>query len=337
MSLKRLVVHQIAKESQSKEVVIVKSNDLNEVDSNSQILVRKLRDIYKSDNVLYAEFDYGESKFFPNRYREYLKSNKADSDFISLTNSLTDSLSSILEMKTMAKGGYLVYSEYISNQRNFTTIFLVRDTEGVIFHKNSEGGFSIDNITYVNTDKLAMACKINQELLIKNSGDRYLSLTRRNQQREISDYFIEWVGLANSESGKEYTENLHTIIKSIERPINESTNDTYTLNEFREVVHSYIKNQPAKVVNINELSLYLYKDKDKITRFATENEIPLDTEFRANSRVLGKFVNLQVNRDGISLKFSRTDLNDKVRISDENPAMVIIESKKFADGLRSEI
>ena len=45
----------------------------------------------------------------------------------------------------------------------------------------------------------------------------------------------------------------------------------------------------------------------------------------------------EVNRDGISLKFSRGALDDKVRISDDNPNMVIIESESFANALRREI
>ena len=50
-----------------------------------------------------------------------------------------------------------------------------------------------------------------------------------------------------------------------------------------------------------------------------------------------KFIQLSVNRDGISLKFSRGDSGTKVRFSEENPNQIIIESTNFANALRAEI
>ena len=62
-----------------------------------------------------------------------------------------------------------------------------------------------------------------------------------------------------------------------------------------------------------------------------------DTEFRFNKRQLKKFISVRVNRDGINLQFSRGALNDKVRFSNENEDIIIIESSAFATALRNEI
>ena len=53
-------------------------------------------------------------------------------------------------------------------------------------------------------------------------------------------------------------------------------------------------------------------------------------------RALKKFIQINVRRDGITLKFSRGD-GTKVRISEENPNLVIIESQSFANALRQQL
>jgi nucleoid-associated protein len=90
------------------------------------------------------------------------------------------------------------------------------------------------------------------------------------------------------------------------------------------------------MVNVSELSYYFYHDNDTIPFYAQENNFPIDSEFKADGRKLRKFWRLEVNGDGIQLKFSRGDLNTKVRFSEENPDMILIESKKFATKFKKE-
>lgn len=238
----------------------------------------------------------------------------------------------------MAKGGYLIYSDYEDKEVSFTAIFLVRDAEGVIFRQDEDGGFSINNIKYINTEKLAMACRINHKFYSNGNG-RYLSLTRRSQQREISDYFTDWVGTANSESSQEFTQSLYDILNKIAPPINPETRNEYTIDEFRKSVYDYIKNQPGKVVNLQDMSMYFYQDRNVLPAFAEENGINVNTEFKAHVRTLNKFVSVRVRRDGIELKFSRNDFGEgkKVWISADSSNVVMVESKEFADELRKEM
>lgn len=67
------------------------------------------------------------------------------------------------------------------------------------------------------------------------------------------------------------------------------------------------------------------------------NNIAIDTEFRYNKKQLNRFIKLEVNRDGINFKISRGAFDDKVRFSNENNSLVIIESEAFAEALRREI
>lgn len=70
------------------------------------------------------------------------------------------------------------------------------------------------------------------------------------------------------------------------------------------------------------------------TNYAQEHEISIDNEFKFNKTRLKRFVRVNINKDGINLKFSRGDWNDKIKLSDEDPNIVIIESASFAKAIR---
>ena len=88
---------------------------------------------------------------------------------------------------------------------------------------------------------------------------------------------------------------------------------------------------------MRDLSQHFYDDPNTISNYALENDITIDTEFRYNQRQLKRFVKLEVNRDGINFKISRGAFDDKVRFSEEDDSLVIIESNTFANALRNEI
>lgn len=180
-----------------------------------------------------------------------------------------------------------------------------------------------------------MACRINENR-IDEEEINYLSFTQLRQQ-EVSEYFKNWISIQQLESSSDYTKSLYEIITQIEPPINPETNAQYEIETFRNLVYSYASSSPTDTINVRDLSQHFYQDENIITNFADEKNISIDTEFRFNKRQLKKFIKLEVNRDGINLKFSRGVLNEKVRLSEDNPNLVIIESQSFANALRNEI
>jgi nucleoid-associated protein len=50
-----------------------------------------------------------------------------------------------------------------------------------------------------------------------------------------------------------------------------------------------------------------------------------------------KFIRVDVKADGIQLRFTRGEYNRLVRIDQNNPNVIIIESERFANKLREEL
>ncbi|MCD4818302.1 MAG: nucleoid-associated protein [Candidatus Cloacimonetes bacterium] len=334
MELNKIIIHEILKDSGVNETEIKLSDELIPNDENSKNLVSTLLQSYNGDKILYAIFDDTGGNYFPERYDIYRNSDRTNIQFIDFTSAVLQNLKRIIKTTTLAKGGYFVFSEYTSNGITFVTVFLIRDKEGKILRK-TEHSYAIQTIEYVDTNNLAMACRINEAKL--NSGDtNYLTFTQLKQQ-SISDYFLDWIAVKQLESSREYTKALYEIVNQIEPPIDAETNEPYPIEIFRDKLYSYVKSNPNKTVNLREIGSHFYNNPSYITDFATEHDIVIDTEFRYNRRQLKKFVSVTVNRDGINLKFSRGALNEKVRFSREYENIIIIESKSFVDALRNEI
>ncbi|WP_121967252.1 nucleoid-associated protein [Myroides sp. N17-2] len=334
MELSKIIIHELIKESESNVVNLILSDELIPNNLESKTLITSLSESYKSDKILYAVFDESEGKYFPEKYVEYRESERDNENFISFTRAVIGNLVNLIKPITFATGGYFVFSEYQDNGYQYITVFLIRDVEGKVIKKTSNS-YSIQTIEYVDTKNLAMACRINENR-IEEDDVNYLSFIQL-RQKEVSEYFKNWISIEQLESSSDYTKSLYSIITQIETPLNPETNIRYDIDEFRNLVYNYASSSPTKTIDIKELSLHFYQDRDKITDYAEGNNISIDAEFRYNERQLKKFIKLEVNRDGINLKFSRGALNEKVRLSSDNPNLVIIESQNFANALRREI
>ena len=334
MELRKVAIHEIQKERGVNETNLILSDEQIQITENVEALISALLSSYKGDKILYAVFNNSEGNYFPERYISYKNSERNDRDFIDFTKNALANLNPIIRAKTLASGGYFIFAEYSVNNINFFSIFLVRDTEGKILRR-TEHSYEIDTIEYLDTRNLAMACRINESKL-DNGEDNYLSFTQV-KQKEIADYFLDWISVEQLESSTEYTKSLYEIVNQIPPPIDPETNQEYPIEEHRNNVYNYITSNPNKVVNLRDLGEHFYNNPDIYIDYAEKHDISIDTEFRYNKRQLRRFIKVEINRDGINLKVSRGALNDKVTISEDDPNVVLIRSEKFANALRQEL
>lgn len=332
--LNKLIVHELRKESRSPDTTLITSNELIPIDGESNDLIESLLKSYKGDKILYADFDLEPGRYFPERFNNYRESERTSQDFIDFTIDVIGNLETIIKVKNLAKGGYLVFAEYENSEINFIAVFLIRDTEGKLLRR-VENSFEIRRIEYLDTSHLAMACRINESKILEGDS-KYISFTRL-RQKEVSDYFTDWICVKQLESSTEFTEALYQIINSIPAPINPETNEQYSIDAVRNMVYENARNNSQRNINLQSLSEQIYGNPNTISQFAEEHQISIDSEFRYDKAALRKFVQINVTRDGINLKFSRGDGDTKVRLSEENPNVVIIESEQFADALRRQL
>lgn len=332
MIVDKIVVHQLNKNEGEQRAAADVSQDLLDVDELSINLVQKLDASYKRTEITYAYFNRTDQNVFPNEFDNYMKNERGNS-FLAFSQNTTLNLKDKVESIAPAKGGFLVFSQYRID-RDYIGIYLIRDTIGMLFKKDrGRSAFIINPTEHLDLDKLAMACKIDLGQYRAGAG-KYLSFMKR-KMNDISEYFINWISVSDRESNKILTGNLFSLINLASLPRDEDGQEL-SREIFRAEVHKYVSTLPTKIVNVNKLSGHFYSDETYLGDVAERNNISINTEFRPDSSEMKKFVQIDLESDGIRVQFSRRELNTKVRFDRQNRNVVIIDSERFANALRKE-
>lgn len=304
------------------------------MDELSVNLVQKLDASYKRTDITYAYFDQAGQNVFPNEFGNYIQ-NETGNSFLTFSQNTILNLKDKVESIAPAKGGFLVFSQYRINDRDYIGIYLIRDTIGMLFRKDrGRSAFIINPTEHLDLDKLAMACKIDLGHYRANDG-KYLGFMKR-KMNDISEYFVNWISVSDRESNKTLTQNLLSLINLASLPRDQDGQEL-SREAFRTEVYRYVSTLPAKMVNVNELSEHFYSDETYLANFAETNNISINTEFRPDSSEMKRFVQIDLEEDGIHVQFSRREINTKIRFDRQNRNIVIIDSHRFANALRSEI
>jgi nucleoid-associated protein len=200
MNVDKIVVHQLNKNEGQQRASVDLSHDLLDVDELSVNLVQKLDASYKRTEITYAFFDSANPNVFPVEFEKYTRSQTGDS-FLAFSQKTALNLKDKVEGIAPAKGGFLVFSQYEVNERDYIGIYLIRDTVGILFRKDrGKSAFIINPTEHLDLDKLAMACKIDLGQYRENDG-KYLSFMKR-KMNDISESFVNWISVLDRESKK---------------------------------------------------------------------------------------------------------------------------------------
>ena len=335
MIVNRLVVHKLEKSIGHQEATLKLSSECIEIDRIASDLVEKLDASYGKKTKTVAKFDENDKDGFPDLYLDYRRK-ISDENFLSFSQKSLQILKRLISLQSGAKGGYLVFCEYKPAKNSYTAIYLIRNTEGVIFEReDGDDSYHLAALLHLDLNKLAFACKINIDRLEIDKESHYLTLISKLKD-EPSDYFNTWLAATSKKSSTSFTKELLNLTHQLELPKKENGTE-YTREEFRKIVYDYATSVPNLSLNIRDLSAKLYGQEDYIQEYAIENNIEIDTEFKTDNRVLKKFINIDIKTDGIRMSFNRDELHGKIRIDNNDPSQVIISSAKFAAELKALI
>jgi nucleoid-associated protein len=344
MLVKKLVVHFLQKEEGGTGAQVIPSLALLPIDEQASELVERLDanyNRYTRSSIIYAELDIKKQCVFPSEFQKYTKT-KTDDGFLDFSTKAMNDLRTRVENTAAAKGGFLVFAEYENNDRNFISVYLIRDTKGMLFQRQQKSSsYAITTVTHLDLSNLAMACRINIEAY-SHQEESYLEFIKRKMER-ISNYFIQWVTAENRESNKIFTEKLYDLISQVKLPRTED-GEEMSRDEFRGEVYDYIKTSSGGIVDLYALSAHFYRDKNGepdesyLITISRELGLPINTMFQADASEMKKFVRVDLSADNIHLRFSRTHIDEGiVRLDDNNEDLVIIQSQELADSLRREM
>jgi nucleoid-associated protein len=323
----KIIIHLVNKE-QGKQPFLDASSDCLEIDEKVNNLTERLNDAFRKDEkVLKAEFKE-DIKVFQEKSRKYIDKNSQD-NFIDFSIKSIERMVDLLKGKNLATGGYFVFIDYIYRNINYVGVFMVRDIEEIIFKKSKgDTNYTVNTTTIVNTNKLAMAVRIDKSKLLKNEL-RYLHFTYR--QSHQSDYFIDWIEAELADKSIDDSKALiHLINKLLENefPINPETNERYESQEFRKHLLNHI-NSTGRIVRVKELSMNYWGNEDFLINKADELGIDFSNEFQADEKIIKRLNAYDIKSGKVRLIFSQKDIDEGVVFKgDDN--QIIINSEELS-------
>lgn len=333
MEIRKIIIHLIDKE-RGTAPRLEKSEHVLTVDDGIKVLVERLNEAFKkSDKVLRTEFKT-EKRVFQKGVIEFSENRNRD-NFLNFASNSIDRMADLMAGINLATGGYFVFISYKDRNRKYLAVFLVRDSEEIIFKREEESNdFIVDTTTIVDTDRLAMAVRVDIDKL-RNEEKRYLHFT--NKQQGQSQYFIDWIEANLAEKNAEDTKALIKLIDGIsqeEMPFKPDSNERYLPDEFRSKILDSI-NSTGRLVRLLELSKMFWDNENFLINKMEELEIDMSTTFQATPTILSRLKKYVINSGKIKVTFSRNDLTrGRVRAGDQEGQLIIEDEglrRKFDD------
>lgn len=329
MKIKNVIIHNLKKEVKGSATIDYSTKGLDLRDKKCHSLIEELYSFF-SKSIKYGIFSSSEETIFHSKFDSYL--NNSQKNFVSFSKEVLPDLKSRVDSIPQSKGGYIIFSEIENQNESFFVIFVVRDKTGKQFsYKNNE--MEINEVIHIDTNKLAMACRINMQSY-QNRKDRYLSFLSTTQD-ETSKYFQKWIGAEAQSKSQEDTKALRSIINNIKIPEDEN-GAVESREKFRERIYELCSKTHSKNINLRAVSEEVWKDPDYISNYASQNGIIINDEFTADDTELKKLHKYSILSDNIKLDFPPNYIGIKVYPDPKEDDIVIIKSKAFADKLRAE-
>jgi len=322
MELKSVVIHEIKKqEAVTGAELFLTHNELDKTNEKVIEIISKLDESFSKKTIRRAKFA-----------NDGFKSVIADFgniNLITVSSALAQKLKDGIQNIPAAKGGYLVFCTYKST-RMFLSVFLVRNTSGSLLKLADNQSWDIESIMYLDVDHFAMGVRINLDVLTTESDDRYIHLVKGNT--DISDYFENWVGIDDTKQEAKDGDALYEMANKIDLPEGMADRDA-----LKKQIFDYVSGRPSKIVNLRELSDYLYKDSDKIVTYCSDNDLDIDGEFKLSGAQLKKFVRVSIVAGGIKLEASRDKFSASGISVSQDGVVVHIRSKELADAIKENL
>lgn len=335
--IRQVIVHELIKLPENSEAQLFLSKVSLPLEERTELLVEQLNLTFeqKSD-TLQGFFSSPEDALFPGYFQEWAGQDFTSSALMEFSRETMRALQLSLQGITGARGGYVVYAHYYFFEQDYLGIFLIRDTEGLVFSRLDETDtFELQSTTYLNTERLAMAGRINITRF-QAGNQRCLELIKyAKSQKTISEYFQNWMGLDRPESSAALTQTFLEVVNELPLPLREGANQPMEEEEFRAEVLNFAMRNPQKTIDVAQFEQTFYGEQPAVQQLLEDQDIELDDSFRFDQRAMKNYYHYKASVEGLSLSFNHRHYRQhQVEIEGDS---VVIRSEELVEKIRSQL
>ena len=326
-----VVIHHLRKESkQPIQPSVIKEETLDSNAESVQKLVEGVINLYgtKGNNAIFGTFanSIEERGFFPGAFETFRQGTQSADDFIALTKTAMNSLQAKARDVNFASGGYILFASYLSDNKPFLLMAMIKQREGIQLNENLEPV----GIQELDLNKLHQAARINIERYLEHEAAEgedkeqfsYLSFVSPRTNQSASGYFIKALGCSGGVAASRATDSACKEVakffrKKPELKAKVSVLKTYVISYLRECY------EEQRASTINDLTAIARKhlpadyDDEKrdelekeLAEYLNSEDVQVPNEFRVHLATINKHARVKIKAPNWQIQFEKHALGN---------------------------
>lgn len=281
----------------------------------------KIHSTYQSKtNKAFASFPTDSDK--PQVFQHALEQEMAgDLDFVGFSHTAVDCLLAELQKQDFAEQGILLVSKYSWTASDYLLIALLQNNESVSVNENLE----LTTSQHLETSKIQLITRIDLTLLARSpESNRYLSFIKGRVGRQVSDFFLDFMGAQEGFDAKVQNQ---VLMKAVEAFCEKEALPIEKKQEVREVAFDYCKEQlkQGEDIELSTLSAQLQESpklEGSFYDFVSE-DYQLEQNFPADRSVMRKLTKYVGSGGGVSISFDQKHLGERIQYDAQSDTLTI--------------
>ena len=317
MTIKQIIVHKLDRSPEGENLQTISASHSLETTPSLELVLDDLLQTYnKKQDKCYGQFSDLSEDSFPGLLTHYLSE---QIDFTSLTKSALEKMASSLDEAGALGAGYLLFAEYQQGLTRYLLLCMLNSQTSVTITED----LNIVDTSYLDTAKMALACRINiTEWQSNTEASRYLSFLRPKGGKRLSTVFQEALGCSETSSSKEEAD---TLVKAVTEYCKEEPSEENRTVVKRQV-YDYCQNKldDGESISMQELTGYLEEaGPDEFAKFVNTRDYDMSIPMTPEKRILTKLVRYTGRSKGLSLSFDGELLGGQIRYDKANDQLII--------------
>ncbi len=301
MEVQNAILHKVVKRANTTTSRLEEADDELEIDATLTNVSTQIRSLYKK-GVVYGVFEEDENVYV---FKSLLKQciDNGWSNFIEFSKSSLAVLQARMNEKQASVGSYVMFIHYRENSADYLFVVMMNDEEGAYVTEQ----LTLKKSIHLELSKLHMAARINIDKWLSageddETGMKYVSFVRG--RRDVSDYFISFVGCTSITRPKEATRQIINILDDFADE-NNLTPEQVTSN--REIADDYLSRclNEEKEASIETLSLLLDEDNpEAFSDFIDSEGYQMNAYFHVDRPALARLRGVKYESSKLNVRMS---------------------------------
>ncbi len=315
MQIRGAVVHQLIKDSGRPSASLMLSQQGLPIDGRLTTLVEQVRQAYNKIGRGYGVFS--DSSQMSGHIRPLCTS---ATDLFGVSKRLMEQLKDLVSGVTLATGGYYLFVLYEDGGRRYFLVVSLKNRSGLVFDRS----FRLKENRYLDLEDLHEAARVDMSGW-SNGENNYLSFAKRRGDRQMTHYFVEFIGCREYQDARELSNTLATAVK---RFCEDKELDDNRTRQIEQTAFQYFEalSLQAAPVHLEEAARAIWpEDPDDFVDFVHEHHPVTDGFMPHLSTLKKRLIRVSFSLSNGRLRFScDRDLIDEQIIYDEQSQTLTI-------------